>query len=157
MTVGCRLKHLKQQPARSEPGLSLDIVDDTEIERELVGDTLYSSCPWYAWNFIWNHQTAKPLYKFITVWTTYSSQHPGLPQFLKGKIPHPSKPHSLGKQGPVSVPQHFNWATQFTLGNQWAHSPPSLGQGHKARWVSRGPGVTRWGRGQTDWTVNDPA
>ena len=35
-----RKYHLKQQPARSEPGLSLDMVDDAEIERELVGDTL---------------------------------------------------------------------------------------------------------------------
>lgn len=50
MTVDCRLKHLKQQPARSEPGLSLDMVDDAEIERELVGDTLRDSdqCCFYS-------------------------------------------------------------------------------------------------------------
>ena len=72
MTVGCRLKHLKQQPARSEPGLSLDIVDDTEIERELVGDTLRGSdhCCFYSSHgtFIYYLSDCVPwnLYKLVT-------------------------------------------------------------------------------------------
>lgn len=70
----CRLKHLKQQPARSEPGLSLDMVDDAEIERTLVGGTLRDSdqCCFYSSHgtFIYCLLDCVPwnLYKLVMCW-----------------------------------------------------------------------------------------